>query len=407
MSFFVAKIKTEYETEYSDMTKNNEVRKAKYTKPKIYHGGKNYDLTKRWYVYFSYSHPDTGEMVRQSPIYLKLNQKYKTKTERLKAFKALRNVVERLLKKGYSPYKDIFIEEDLVSIKEALLYALDVKKQVVEPTTYRDYETKLSVFIKYLQSQGVALHPIEELTKRTVMDFLNQILRKSSPSTYNGYRRIISSLFTILEQEDIIKTNFIKSIAVLKSKPKKNKAYTSKEVDIILNHIQDKSLLLLIKFVSYNFLRPIEVCRLQVKDIDLKLKQLSVKTKTKALKTKRIPDIMVSELQKIDLSNPNAYLITAYGVAETNASATDRRNLFSKRYLKIKKELGFDNDYTIYSFRHTYITKLYRRLRKDFGKFEVYDKLMPITGHSTIKALEQYLRDIDAELAEDYSDLLR
>jgi hypothetical protein len=31
---------------------------------------------------------------------------------------------------------------------------------------------------------------------------------------------------------------------------------------------------------------------------------------------------------------------------------------------------------------------------------------MNITGHSTMTALELYLRDIDAELPEDYSHLL-
>jgi hypothetical protein len=31
---------------------------------------------------------------------------------------------------------------------------------------------------------------------------------------------------------------------------------------------------------------------------------------------------------------------------------------------------------------------------------------MLITGHSTITALDKYLRDIDAELPEDYSNML-
>ena len=37
----------------------------KYTKPKIYHGGNDFDLSKRWYVYYSYLNPKTGEMVQQ------------------------------------------------------------------------------------------------------------------------------------------------------------------------------------------------------------------------------------------------------------------------------------------------------------------------------------------------------
>jgi hypothetical protein len=34
-------------------------------------------------------------------------------------------------------------------------------------------------------------------------------------------------------------------------------------------------------------------------------------------------------------------------------------------------------------------------------------ELMLITGHTTITALDKYLRDIDAELPEDYSHLLQ
>ncbi|GIJ94491.1 hypothetical protein CAPN002_17090 [Capnocytophaga stomatis] len=61
----------------------------------------------------------------------------------------------------------------------------------------------------------------------------------------------------------------------------------------------------------------------------------------------------------------------------------------------------------MYSFRHTFITKLYRELRTQYGQMETYDKLMLITGHSTLLALQQYLRDIDAELPEDYSHLFK
>ena len=64
-------------------------------------------------------------------------------------------------------------------------------------------------------------------------------------------------------------------------------------------------------------------------------------------------------------------------------------------------------DYGLYSFRHTFITKLYREIRKSKSQYEAKSDLMLITGHSTMKALEQYLRDIDAELPDDYSHLLK
>ena len=57
----------------------------------------------------------------------------------------------------------------------------------------------------------------------------------------------------------------------------------------------------------------------------------------------------------------------------------------------------------MYSFRHTFITKLYRSLLEESSPFEAKSKLMEITGHTSMKALESYLRDIDAYIPEDYS----
>ena len=168
----------------------------------------------------------------------------------------------------------------------------------------------------------------------------------------------------------------------------------------------DPLLLLYIKFVSYNLLRPIEVIRLKVKDIDIKNKTLTVRAKNKVHKTKIIPDILIEDLQKMDMKDPEHYLFTPEGVGEWNREEAGKRKWFGDRFNKVKKKLKIGSDYTVYSFRHTFITKLYRELRKGFSKHETENKLMLITGHSTLAALQKYLRDIDAELPEDYSHIL-
>jgi len=78
-----------------------------------------------------------------------------------------------------------------------------------------------------------------------------------------------------------------------------------------------------------------------------------------------------------------------------------------KQFAVVKDALGFGNEYGIYSFRHTYTAKLYTELRKNMSPFETKSKMLLITGHSTMTALEKYLRDIDAELPEDYSKYLK
>lgn len=112
-----------------------------------------------------------------------------------------------------------------------------------------------------------------------------------------------------------------------------------------------------------------------------------------------LPDL--SQYRKSD------FLFTPFGPGEWEAQEINRRNYFSNRFKKIKVKLELGKHYGLYSFRSTYITKMYRELRKSNSPFETKSKLMLITGHISMAALEKYLRDIDVELPEDYSGLLK
>jgi len=381
--------------------------KKNYTVPKIYHGGDDFDLSKRWYVYYSFKHPETGKMVRQSPIFANLNRLYSTKRERLKAFKILRETLEYLLKEGYSPYEDNEQTEEY-SASSALEFALDLKKSSVSTSTYNGYKNRVNVFIKYLKKKGLDTANIKSIDKKIVVEFLNEMQATSSASNRNNYRQDLSAIFTVLYENELIDNNFFDKIKKVNSKPVRNKTYSTDKVEEIFKVVEkdDPLLLLFIKVVSYNFLRPVEVVRLKAGDIDLKNKTLTVKAKNKAHKTKIIPDLLVEEFKKLDLSNKDNYLFTPKGVGKWDATEPARRKWFGNRFNKIKKKMNIGDDYTLYSFRHSFITKLYRKLRETNSMVETQNQLMLITGHSTLTALQKYLRDIDAELPDDYSDLL-
>ena len=94
-----------------------------------------------------------------------------------------------------------------------------------------------------------------------------------------------------------------------------------------------------------------------------------------------------------------------YQVGEVwDAEEVNKRNEFSKRFKVIKDHFKLGTEHGLYSFKHTFITKLYKAYRETMSQHEAKSKIMPISGHSTMKALEKYLRDIDAELPEDYSE---
>ncbi|MDV7186111.1 site-specific integrase [Lutibacter sp. TH_r2] len=413
--------------------------KKNYSNPKIYDA--NGDLTKRWYVYFSYRNPETGKLKRVTPFYGKTNS-YKTKAERMFVLMIYKHKILELLKRGYNPFEDntdFFIKEnqevkhvkkvepkvvepkvvtapktvavDRKTVKEGLEFALKLKERLVNATTMRDYTGKSKALQQFIKKEYPELKYIDQITKKILTHFLNTILERSSARTRNNYRIDLSSLFQVLEENEIIATNSIKNIKVLKALPERHKTY-SKQLDAdIFKYLEEKDpiLLLYIKFISYNFLRPIEVNRIKVGDINLNERTISFKAKNKALKTKIIPDVLLKEIPDLTKLNTEDYLFTPEKIGGVwEATEVNRRDYFSRRFRKVvKKHFDLDKNYGLYSFRHTYITKLYRELVKNGSPFEAKSRLMQITGHSTMTALEKYLRDIDAELPEDYSEYFK
>ncbi|BCY28377.1 tyrosine-type recombinase/integrase [Flavobacterium okayamense] len=408
--------------------------KRKYSEPKIYTGGVNIAawhkytkeeqenaLKKEWFVYFSFRNPKTGLLEKQPFIKGGVNY-YKTKGERLEILETYRRNLSRILKEGYNPYENGESQKETMSVKDAFEFGLNIKKSSITENSYIRFKSRIKRFEKYLESRGFSYRFITSVDKTIVLDYLNEVLLSSSPRNRNNTRTDISTLFQVFEDNGIILSNFISKIKVLKAPPKRNKTYSDFKLERILEYLKenDPNLLLFIKFVSYNFLRPIEVCRLKVEDINLRENKLTVKAKNKLVKEKIIPSILADELSFLSDYQIDNYIFTPSGKPD-NWEATDdnRRDYFTKRFKEVKdfftqkaKEgdkdfFILDSNYGIYSFRHTYITKIYREMRKTLSPFETKSKLLHITGHNTMVALEQYLRDIDAELPEDYSNLLK
>lgn len=432
------KIESAYDCAYDLPMKKN------YSTPKLYTA--NGDLKKRWYVYFSFRNPKTGRLKRVTPFYGDAN-KYKTKEDRLYVLSAYRKKMLELLKLGYNPFEDnselfqnhkesknskavatknilpekkskslvaenrISVATDQKTIKEAFEFALLIKEKIVGDRTYDGYSSKSKALQLFISKKFPKVKYIDQLTKNIVLQYLNDVLQRTSARSRNNYRLELSSLMQTLEDNEIISSNVVKKIPVLKAIPERNKTYTNETQEEIFKFLEtkDPTLLLYIKFISYNFLRPIEVNRLKIGDINLIDKTIQFKAKNSPLKTKIIPNILIDDLPDLSTMDKNFHLFTPKGLGGVwDTTDQNRRDYFSKRFKKVVKEyFNLGVDYGLYSFRHTYITKLYRELVKCSSPFEAKSRLMLITGHSSMTALEKYLRDIDAALPADYSDLIR
>jgi integrase len=425
-----------FEHESEHVLEHNLPLKNHFSAPKIYTA--KGDLSKRWYVYFSYRNPQTGRLQRLQNIYGKANN-HKTKEDRLFVLTVYKRNLLKLLKEGFNPFEDNGTllakrrfknapstkEQEILpltsgkqepaalkmTLKEAFEFGLKLKEKLLNATTKRTYENRIKNFLKWVQDVHSEITTIDQLDRKLVTTFLNHVLDNTSARNRNNFRVDLSSLIQVLEDNDIVPINFVKRIPVLKTIPQRNKTYTKERQEEIYKYLeqQDTLLLLYIKFISYNFLRPIEVCRLKIGDIDLKNKTIQFKAKNSPLKTKIIPDLLLNDLPDLSKMDSSLWVFTPDKIGgEWGTTINNRRDYFSKRFKKVVKgHFGLGKDYGLYSFRHTYITKLYRALVKGSSPFAAKSKLMLITGHTSMTALQKYLRDIDAELAEDYSELIK
>jgi integrase len=87
------------------------------------------------------------------------------------------------------------------------------------------------------------------------------------------------------------------------------------------------------------------------------------------------------------------------------ASEKSKTNVFTRRFKEIKSTVGLDQNYGLYSFRHTAIYHLYQSYLTDgLSHNEIINKLLPITRHKSEKELTAYLREVGAMLPPDYSE---
>lgn len=261
-----------------------------------------------WHVYYYYRNPVTNKM--QKFIEKRGINRIKTYTDRKKAANNLKKALTKYLQEGYNPFEfrqEIEVEKEFFTVIEALNLAFNEKIKVWGEQTHNVSKAQFDIFINWLKVNKLLDQDIKELKKRHIILFLNYLTdentRNVSAKTSNNYRALISSLIKKLVIDDILDYNFVENIPKLKENPIKNKPFSKSQLKSIKNYLieTDPYLHTFIKFVMYGFLRPIEVSRIQVKDIDLESSTITVRTKTEINATILIIDKLKTVLSNINI----------------------------------------------------------------------------------------------------------
>ena len=359
----------------------------------------------RWYVYFYYKDNGKNKIFKK---YADINR-YKTARDRLKAAKHLKKAIESYLNDSKNSLFDL-IHKDR-SVANAVQFAFNEKKKQWKKSSLRSAKSYLDKFIGWLNRNNLAELPVKQFKKQFIIAYLSELQNDLSNVSVNNNKRFLHNIFKKLSQNGIIEYNPVADLPTLAETPTKHKVFDDDMLNKLQAYIKETDPILYnyIQFMSYTFMRPVEIVRLRVGDIDMKKNVIYSNTKT----GKQIIPIIeklkpILQNFELDKHQPDDILFTNLGVPYGwDLSATDesRYIYFKEHFYKVKQSLGLGREYGLYSFRHTFAKMLYNKYLADgLTDLQAKQKLMTITRHKSISSLNKYLRNIGAFVPKDYSD---
>lgn len=389
----------------------------KYSQPKIHipkdPQGKP-TLSKPWYVYYYYINPYTGKKNRQPIIVKKGINRFKTIKERKEFGNKLINLLIMAFESGWSPYAQDEMEakgetNQKLQLIDAINYAYEKKIPDWKEKTRQDIEGRKNAFIKWLKENHYDLYTLEDFSRKLLSNFLNHIASTTSNRNSNNFKSAISTLISKLVDDGYLENNVLLNMKKRATKPKKHKAFTPEELTKIKNYLikNDLNLYYFMCFVGYGFLRNVEVCRLRNKSFDLTNWTMSIETKTETFETIRVIETLKPIVKELKITGKgNKFIFTPEGkIGDWATSERDKVGFFGKRFKKVKEALKLDENHTIYSMRHTFAVNIYNQhLKNGLTDREAILKMLPVTRHKNESGLRNYLRSVNAFVANDYSN---
>ena len=243
---------------------------------------------------------------------------------------------------------------------------------------------------------GVIDYP-SEITKEMAQTFSDYLIEDEGlqNKTHNNLISQVHHFFEIGQDREFIdssvKNPFSKVDNLQTSYGEKNIPYSDKQIKKLKPYIQETDYYLwqFICFIYYALMRPSEIKRIRIKDIDLEnniLRIPSAQSKSKKYDTLPLASALVKEIKAMNIQQYSQdYYLFSRGRKPSSTPMSS--NYTSDKYRPIKKKFNLSEDYTIYAFKHTAVCKWYKK-DKDIVRIQ------KMCRHTNIEMTARYLKSL-------------
>jgi integrase len=407
----------------------------KYTEPRLNMGKKPSSITRgsqfekemvknSWYVGYSYN----GKQFRVKDDMNRI----KDFSRRKEYAKALIDSLVSDLKKGYDPENPgVFANtliNDTITIEDALKKYLDQLNYYARTKTYQSYESKLRYFAMDFPQKA-----INSFTKNDIQDFIVKKIKSNQQARIyvNGSykmlpRKIAWSSNTVRSAKGIFRAFFSWCIEMgyyksenpvskieakkirseVKVKPR-NIPFSIEHSEKIMNYLDenDKLTAFVCRFIYLSCIRPGELCKLKIEDINMEKQEIIVPLSVSKNTQNTMPQIieMAPSLHEMLLNlniekYPKHYYLCTKS-AEIFGKTPINGNLPYKRFRKALSKLDLlDLGYNLYSYKH------FSNIMRFNNGWKVTD-IMAANRHSSPEMTERYLKHLNRHTSIKQKDV--
>ena len=315
-----------------------------------------------YYVY----NPVTMKMERQRIRLEKLSHQFKNRSQyKQRVMQLMMNLTGKLAG-GWTPYGENQNVAEYTPINKAIEAYIADKSRDLRKASMVSYISVAKIFVEWLTTQNIHEMASHLLNQRTCQRFMDELRDrpKFNNNTYNTYLKKYRACFAWMVDRGYCKENPFEKIKTLKKQEKIRQLIPVDARETVINHVRTSkhpNYEIVMHLIFTSLIRPSEIERLQVRDVDLKNKCIHIpanKAKTHKDRDAALSDTCIALL--IPLLSKPGILPTWYLINSNYECGPEPcyHGMFKKHWMKIRKDCGLPDEMQLYSLKDSGITEM-------------------------------------------------
>lgn len=347
-----------------------------------------------WQIEYRIFNPNSLKLEKVRIRFEKIRKRLGSDAKTRKHAKLYCDAITAKLASGWSPYAEQRNAKTFHTLYSALESFLNYKEQdlkngVFRADSMRTYKSQVTMLKSWIKTRKMENIQVIRFDKNYATEYLDWVYMEKglAARSWNNYVVTLRTIWNwMIEKNYCIENPFLK----IRTKPKQEKTrviipqdWIDKIIPYFAEH--EPNMIIVCGLVYNSFMRPSEICKTQIEDIQIDQNGIYLKgTKTKNKKSRwcLLPPTLVNRIKALHLENysPQNYLFSTD--LRPGKKLINTRDL-DRYFSKMRNAIELPAEMQLYSFRDTGITEMKKEGHSNYF-------ISSITGHTNSNEIETY-----------------